>query len=126
MRYIITQTQLHKLVYKYLDDLIVTDNKEQNPYNKDAYRIDMYDKNNKNLISYFWYGPGEWDDDEDTPHNGVGSIHVHPDIVDVLRQTIKIRQTKVADIVADWVSDKYNIDIDEISIYPERKKSPVY
>jgi hypothetical protein len=30
------------------------------------------------------------------------------------------------DIIADWFSEKFNEDIDEISIYPERRNPPVY
>jgi hypothetical protein len=46
--------------------------------------------------------------------------------VDELRQLIKIRETKVVDIIADWFSEKFNLDVDNISIYPERKTPAVY
>jgi hypothetical protein len=39
---------------------------------------------------------------------------------------ITIRETKVVDIIADWVSQKFDVDIDEVSIYPKRKNTPVY
>jgi hypothetical protein len=122
MRYIITQGQLHQVVYKYLDDIFGNSDSEkiQNPHNPDDYRIEMGD----DLITYFYYGPGEYDDD--TPHYGIGSLHIHPDIVDTLRKLIKIRESKVVDIVADWFSEKYNVDIDEVSIYPTRKNPAVY
>jgi hypothetical protein len=131
MRYIISQSQFHKLVYQYLDDLFSKDNfkKEINPFVSDGntWRIDMYSDLNKNLISYFWYGPGgSWDDDEGTIHNGVGNLHIHPSIIDTIRGLFRIRESKVMDIVADWVSEKLNVDIDEISIYPQRKSSPNY
>jgi hypothetical protein len=121
MRYKITQTQLHNLVYKYLDDMFegMTPNTKINPYNSSAYEMRLGEK-----ISYFYYGPGEYDDD--TKHYGIGYLHVHPDIVDTLRQLFNIRETKVVDIVADWFSNKFEVDIDEISIYPKREKPPVY
>jgi hypothetical protein len=53
-------------------------------------------------------------------------LHVHHNIVDDLRKLIKTRETKVMDIVADWFSEKYNVDIDEVSIYPTRKTPAVY
>jgi hypothetical protein len=53
-------------------------------------------------------------------------LHIHPYIVDTLRQLINIRESKVVDIVADWFSEKFEVDIDEISIYPNRKNPPVY
>jgi len=125
-RYIITQNQMHSVIYKYLDNMfdINSFTKEINPYNKDAYRIDLIDNYGNNTINYFWFGPGEYDDD--TKHYGIGNIHIHPDIVDTLRQMITIRESKVMDIIADWFSEKFNEDIDEISIYPERRNPPVY
>jgi len=116
-RYIITQNQMHSVIYKYLDNMfdINSFTKEINPYNKDAYRIDLIDNYGNNTISYFWFGPGEYDDD--TKHYGIGNINIHPDIVDTLRQMITIRESKVMDIIADWFSEKFNEDIDEISIY---------
>lgn len=121
-RYIITQTQLHNVIYKYLDDMFedITPNKKINPYNSSAYEMRLGGK-----ISYFYYGPGEYADD-DTKHYGIGSLHIHPDIVDTLRQMISVRESKVMDIIADWFSEKFEVDIDDISIYPSRKKPPVY
>ena len=62
----------------------------------------------------------------------VSEIHIQSyeeitaNIVDDLRRLIKTRETKVMDMVADWFSEKYNVDIDEVSIYPTRKKPAVY
>lgn len=123
MRYIITQTQLHSLIYKYLDGMFSSRDfrKEINPYVKDGstWRIDMYSDEGKELLTYFWSGPGNsWDDDPDTPpHDGVGSLHINDKIVDTLKKTFSIRVSKVLDIVGDWVSEALDVDIDEISIY---------
>jgi hypothetical protein len=129
MRYIITPSQFHTLVYLYLDKKFSNKDfrKQINPYNEmtdNDWRIDMYDKEGRNQISYFWFGPGEYDDG--SRHNGVGSIHVHPDIADFIRNTFSVRESKAVDIVADWVSEKLGVDIDEISVYPNRKNPPSY
>lgn len=126
MRYIITQGQLHQIVYKYLDNIFGnSDSKKiQNPHNPDAYRIELKAPEKSETISYFYYGPGEYDDD--TKHYGIGSLHIHPDIVDTIRKLVGIRETKVVDIVTDWFSEKFEVDVDEISIYPERKTPAVY
>ena len=126
MRYIITQGQLHQIVYKYVDDIFqkLDFEKIQNPYNPDSYRIELKVPEKSETISYFYYGPGEYDDD--TKHYGIGSLHIHPDIVDTIRKLVGIRETKVVDIVTDWFSEKFEVDVDEISIYPERKTPAVY
>ena len=110
MRYIITQTQLHNIVYKYLDNTFknVEPNKQINAHNPNAYRLILGN------ITYFYYGPGEYDDN--TPHYGVGT----------LRNMISVRESKVIDIIADWFSEKFGVDVDEISIHPRRKEPPVY
>ena len=132
MRYIITQGQLHQVVYKYLDDIFGNSDSEkiQNPHNPDAYRIELKTPKRADTISYYYFGEGEYDDwgpgGEGTKHYGVGHLHVHPDIVDTLRKTIKIRESKVVDIIADWFSEKFEVYIDEISVNPERKTPPVY
>jgi hypothetical protein len=128
MRYVITQGQLHRVVYKYLDNIF--DGAEPlnipNPYSDNTYRMELRSKKNKMNVTYYYYGPGTYDDDDDTKHNGVGELSIHADLIDTLRELISIRQTKVFDLISDWFSEKYNVDVDEVSIYPERKKPPVY
>jgi hypothetical protein len=128
MRYIITPSQFHSLIYKYLEDMFSEKNfkKEINPYVKDGntWRVEMSNDSGKQLLAYFWYGPGE--DDDGNPHNGVGSLHIHYQILDSLRGFFGIRESKIQDIIADWVSETLNVDIDEISIHPHRNGTPNY
>jgi len=126
MRYIITQSQLHSVVYKFLNKMFEGSQifKNQNPYNEKAYRLTLHTSDGDEKIEYFYFGEGE--DDDGNIHYGVGMLHIHPDIVYTLRQLINIRESKVVDIVADWFSEKFEVDIDETSIYPNRKKPPIY
>jgi hypothetical protein len=128
MRYVITQSQFHTLIYKYLNNLFSKKDfrKELNPYVKDGntWHIEMFNDSGKELLSYFWFGPGE--DDDGNPHNGVGNLHVNPEIIDTLRGIFSVRESKILDIVADWASETLNADIDEISIFPHRNKTPNY
>lgn len=123
MRYIITQTQLHSVIYKYLDDIFSKKDfkKEIISYAKDGntFIIDMISDEGQELLKYFWYGPGEYDDG--TPHNGLGSLHIHHNIVDMFVKMFSIRESKVLDIVADWVSETLGGDIDEIAIHPNNR-----
>lgn len=125
-RYIITDSQFHSLVYLYLDNLIVKMDK-YHPWNDEGYRVDMYDKNATQVISYFWYAPGgEYDDDDNTKHNGVGSVLVNPKIIDFIRTMFKVRESKAVDIFGDWLSTKVDNEVDDISLFPERGKPAVY
>jgi hypothetical protein len=131
MRYIITTTQAHTIVYKFLDTLFLKrgEKKQQNPHNPDAYSIKLESSGDLTL-NYYYFGPGEYDDDGPftpaTKHLGVGHLHAHPYVVDSLRGILNIRETRVLDMIADWFSEKYEVDIDDISIYPKRKKPAAY
>jgi len=122
MRYVITKDQFHNIVYTILDEML--DNgkveKEINPYVKSGktYRLNMFDVNGKEFMKYFFYEPGE--DDDGNPHNGHGSIHVNWVVDDKIRKLLSLRQTKVLDIIADWVTDKFGVDVDEVDVYPTR------
>ena len=132
MRYIITQGQLDSIVYNYLDKKFSESDGKKivNPHNPDAYRIELHPNTGSEEITYYFYGSGEFDDTyfgmEARKHYGIGHLHIHPDIVDTIRLMITIRETKVLDIVADWFSQKFEVDIDEVSIFPKRGKTPVY
>ena len=126
-RYVITDNQSKEVIHKYLDKNIVKFEKEINPYTNRSYNVKMYNTDDEKMLLYIWYAPGgSWDDDDDTVHNGVGSLQVHPSIVDLFRQMFKMRETKILDIVTEWVDGKVEDEIDEVTIYPYRVKPPVY
>ena len=122
MKYVITKEQFHNIVYGVLDEMLEDGKveKEINPYVKSGktYRLNMFDKNGEIFIVFFYFEPGE--DDEGIPHDGSGSIHVHWQVDEKIRKLFSLRQTKVLDIIADWVSDKFDVDVDEVDIYPNK------
>lgn len=123
MRYVITQNQFHRLIYVYLNDMFSKKDfrKELNPYVTDGntWRVDLFNDKGRPVMSYYWYGPGEYDNG--VPHNGVGELSVHYEIVNTLKGIFQIRTSKILDIVADWVSETLNVDIDDVDIYPKDK-----
>ena len=126
-RYVITDNQSKEVIHKYLDKNIVKFEKEVNPYNNSSYTIQMIDKKGDRLLYYIWYGAGgTYDDDDDTVHNGIGNLQVHPNIVDLFRQMFKLRVSKILDIISEWVDGKVEDEVDEVTIYPYRAKPPVY
>jgi len=126
-RYIITDTQLHSVIYKYLDSLIDKSKDEKSSYNGKDYTVRMYNSDGKKLLYYIWYGAGgAYDDDDDTVHNGIGNLQIHPYIVDFIRSTFRIRETKAIDIISDWVSNKIDSEVDTATIYPNREKPTIY
>ena len=120
MRYIITQDQFHNAIYKILNQNLGKVEKEINPYDKtgDTYRLNMFDQDGKEFLNYFYFPPGE--DDDGNPHNGQGSIHIHWETDDMIKKIFSIRGTKVKDVISDWVSDTFGVDVDEADIYPEK------
>jgi 3-methyladenine DNA glycosylase AlkC len=41
-------------------------------------------------------------------------------IVNQIKKILSLRETKVLDIIADWVTDTFEVDVDEVSIYPTK------
>ncbi len=123
MRYVITKDQFHKIVYNILDEMLEGGGvkREENPYSKGAYRIHMYNSDDEEIIVYFYFPPGE--DDDGNPHNGIGSIHVNWAIEDKITKIFSLRQSKVLDIIADWVTDKFGVDVDEVDVHPKKPSS---
>lgn len=120
MRYVITQGQFHSAIYKILNQNMGRVEKEINPYDKtgNTYRLNIFDQDGQEFLNYFYFPPGE--DDDGNPHNGLGSIHIHWKTDDMIRKIFSIRGTKVKDVISDWVSDTFGVDVDEADIYPEK------
>ena len=127
MRYIITQTQLHNIVYNFLDNMFDDNNisDRPHPYVDGGRIINLSSDDGETSIDYYYFFQGSGEQDK-LPEYGVGRLHIHPNILDTLRQMIKIRETKVIDLVTDWFSEKFNVDVDDVSIYPSRTKIPFY
>lgn len=123
MRYIITQSQFHNAIYKILNQNFGEVEKEINPYDKtgDTYSLKIFDQEGNEFLSYFYFPPGT--DDDGNPHDGIGNLHVHWKTDDMIRKIFSIRQSKVIDTIADWVSEKFGIDVDEVTIYPRQRDS---
>lgn len=121
MRYVITQDQFHNAIYKILNQNLGEVEKEINHYDKtgDTYRLNIFDPNGKEFLTYFYYPPGE--DDDGNLHDGIGSLHIHWETDDMIRKIFSIRGTKVMDVIADWVSDKFGVDVDDVSIFPTKR-----
>lgn len=55
-RYIITDTQLHSVVYQYMDKLIDREkDKKESPWSDEGYTMTLYDKDGRNRLFYAWY-----------------------------------------------------------------------
>ena len=123
MRYVITKDQFHKIVYNILDEMLEGGGvkREENPYSNGAYRIHMYNSDDEEIIVYFYFPSGE--DDDGNPHNGIGSIHVNWAIDEKITKIFSLRQSKVLDIIADWVTDKFGVDVDEVDVHPKKPSS---
>ena len=119
MKYIITQGQLHSIVYDYLNKRFdgIDGEKKTNPYPNDSsydasYHIDL--KNAPYEINYIFLVAGE--DDEGNPHSDISYLYVSHNLILPLVKNLKIRETKVLDIITDWFSEKYKVDVDYSSI----------
>ena len=121
MRYVITQGQFHRAVYKYLQDLL--DNgtyKQDYPGIHGNTRIFIYEgaTTKDEVILYIWHPAGE--DGDGTPHNGVGFLYIDDSITSTLGKLLSVRPNTVMDIVADWFTETFKMDVDGVEVsHPE-------
>ena len=120
MKYIITTTQFDRILDLYLKRYLgETPNvvREENPYREGSYSLKISrNKNSGNVFNFIFTAPGEsWDDPSDIilPENSV--LYVRNKLVDDLIKLLNVRETKVLDLIADWFTKKYNVDVDYVS-----------
>ena len=121
MRYVISKEQFHNIVYKILDEILESSNLKKDytvhPSGCDI-QIKLKNQEGEKIMSYTHYQPGE--DDDGNPHNGLGYLYVNWMIDDRIRTIISIRKSKALDIIADWFSEKFDTDVDDIEVHPKK------
>lgn len=120
MKYIITQSQFHSLVYHYLNGMFKDNNIKKFPsyFGENSYSVSFI-HNDANVMTLYF--TGENDSFEEENNEPFAQIQVHYHLVDRLVNMFGIRKSRVLDLIADWVSEKLNIDVDEIVIYPRKE-----
>jgi NAD kinase len=118
MKFIITETQLHKVLYKYFESVSEKNGgfvDESNEFNKFRFAV----KHPSFTHKFF-------NADKEDPGDlmlVVGGDHsfafIAESLVSDMVNIFTIRTTKILDIYGDWISNKFNIDINEVSIYPK-------
>jgi hypothetical protein len=124
MRYVITQGQFHRAVYKYLQDLL--DNgtyKQDYPGIHGNTRIFIYEgtTTKDEVMLYIWHPPGSALYISQ-PHNGVGYLYIDDSITSTLGKLLSVRPNTVMDIVADWFTETFEYDVDDVEVsHPEEE-----
>lgn len=118
MRYIITKDQFHKIAYNILDEMLEEGEVKKELIPNNSYRIEMFNKNGDEFLTYIFFEEGE--DDDGNFHNGHGSIFIHWSVDDKIRKLSSLRKSKVLDIIADWVTEKFDVNVDEVYINPKK------
>lgn len=120
MKYIISTTQFDKILDLYLKRYLGKTpnmNREENPYREGSYNIKISrDKNSGIVFNFIHTAEGEsWDDPEDTIYPAHGTLYIRNELVNDLIKLLNVRETKVLDLIADWFTRNYNVDIDNVS-----------
>ena len=126
MRYVITEGQFHRVVYKYLQDLLDNGSytKGDAGYGNTSIWVYEGDKKNEddNIMFYIWYPPGS--DDVGKPHNGVGFLSIDESITSTLGKLLSVRPNTVMDIVADWFTETFEYDVDSVELSESEEELP--
>ena len=117
MKYVITQSQFHKLVYGYLNKLVKSAEvvKENNKYVKGGFSV-MVKTNGEQQFTYQFTPEGEsWDDPTDKIYPDNGTLIIKNGIADDMTDLFGLRKSKIFDLIADWFTERYEVDVDEVS-----------
>ena len=117
MKYVITQNQFHKLVYGYLNKLVKSADvvREESRYVKGGFSV-IVDTNGQRRFTYQFTPEGEsWDDPTDKIYPENGSLVIKNGIVDDMKDLFGLRKSKIFDLIADWFTETYEVDVDNVS-----------
>lgn len=118
MKYVITETQFDKLLDLYISKYLGRKphiEREENPYNDVGFSIKIKDINDRQLFQYNFFPAGEsWDDPSDKIYPAYGNLYIREKFVEDLIDFLNVRETKVLDLIADWFTKKYNVDVDNV------------
>lgn len=119
MKYVITETQFDKLLDLYISKYLGRKPKierEANFYNDEGFSIYIKDVNDEKLFRYNFFPAGEsWDDPSDKIYPANGNLYIRKELVEDLIGFLNVRETKVLDLIADWFTKKYDVDVDDVS-----------
>lgn len=116
MKYVVTQNQFHNLVYGYINKLVKSAQvvREDNYYVEGGYGI-VVSEGGQSIFSYDFTPEGEsWDDPTDKIYPENGSLSIKKGIVDDMSELFGLRKSKIFDLIADWFTDTYEVNVDDV------------
>jgi len=119
-RYIISQSQLFDLVENFMAEQMVGG--EVRKRDTDDYgntRWDLYSKSGKWLMFYIHYGPKHMNGK--VVEGESGYLSLQHSLVTLFMRNLRFRESKVLDLLADWFTKTFDVDIDSVDIYMRHK-----
>jgi len=119
-RYIISQSQLFDLVENFMSEQMAGG--EVRKRDTDDYgntRWDLYSKSGKFLMYYIHYGPKHMNGK--VVENESGYLSLQHSLVSLFMRNLRFRQSKVLDLLADWFTKTFDVDIDSVDIHMKYK-----
>ena len=119
-RYIISQSQLFDLVENFMSEQMAGG--EVRKRDTDDYgntRWDLYSKSGKFLMYYIHYGEKHMNGK--VVENESGYLSLQHSLVSLFMRNLRSRQSKALDLLADWFTKTFEVDIDSVDIYMKHK-----
>ena len=119
-RYIISQSQLFDLVENFMSEQMAGG--EVIKRDTDDYgntRWDLYSKSGKFLMYYIHYGEKHMNGK--VVENESGYLSLQHSLVSLFMRNLRFRQSKALDLLADWFTKTFEVDIDSVDIYMKHK-----
>lgn len=114
-RYVISQSQLFDLVENFMSDRMVGG--EVKKHDTDEYgntKWELFDKNGKWLMHYIHYSTKDMGEFH---FNESGNLALDKSLVSLFMRNLRFRESKVLDLMADWFSKTFDVDVDKVDIF---------
>ena len=119
-RYVISQSQLFDLVENFMaEQMVGGEVRKSDTDNYGNTKWDLYNKNGKWLMYYIHYGEKHMNGK--VVEGESGYLSLQHSLVTLFMRNLRFRESKVLDLLADWFTKTFDVDIDSVDIYMRHK-----
>ena len=117
MKYVISESQLFDLVENFMNDRMKGGEVKKDKITQfGTTRWDLYDKDGKWVMYYYHTGQQHHMDGSKADPEWT-SVSIAENLVTLFGRNLRFRESKVMDLMADWFTKTFNLDVDDVSIY---------
>ena len=117
MKYVISESQLFELVENFMSERMKGGKVNKGETTQfGTTRWDLYDKDGK-WIMYYYHTGQQHHADGSKAEDEWTSVSIDERLVTLFGRNLRFRESKVMDLMADWFTKTFGLDVDDVSVY---------